>query len=619
MKTILSRRQDAYEMVVPVRGGFRVRFESGRATMPSDVAEVLLAATAGFYSLAEVQAGEISPGQRILVIRDVGLGDVLMATPLIRHLAGRGGLVDVQTYQRFICLFDDNPHVQQVLSLEAGTPDHGEYAAVLDLRMFVENAENQQHYEHRVPGFARIADIDLPEEAWSIDYFARPAEQDAIQQKIDAHIPATPLPLIAYVWGANSDTRTWSEAQHDRVLSALLAANFRVVVLSAVPEPLPLTHPNLCDATGKLSLRETAAALSVSDVVVTPDTGLFHLASALGKPIVTYFGAWPITERATHTMLSVLNAPQNCARMPCRSYQCFNREADGQPRCLSVPAEIVVGAVRHHLGEAGTAGHHLAAGATETITGVEKRSQIALCEAVDGKTMTAALIPGRAAVFCTAAIDTDPARYQAWADYYSAFFAGDDVDLFLFNDGPAEYNVTGNVTVVPVGETALGRIEAGGCFPGWKRSMGEALRRLGTEYAAIAHVESDMGITPGGKAAFLKALRTPGFFTGWCPRHRFPETALQVINSEAARDWYTRRYADRNDMWHETFDGECFEHLVQRELSPVYILTGNRHEGDPPAFDPSWDYLGQCKLDEFTRLYSAQAENSNHAGPHGES
>ena len=96
--------------------------------------------------------------------------------------------------------------------------------------------------------------------------------------------------------------------------------------------------------------------------------------------------------------------------------------------------------------------------------------------------------------------------------------------------------------------------------------------------------------------------------TGWCPRHSFPETALQIINSEAARLWYIRRYADRADLWTETFDGECFEHLVERELSPVYILTGDRHEGDPPAFDPAWDYVAQCSLTEFQRLYREQEE-----------
>jgi len=593
MKTILSRRLDAYQMTVPVHGGYTVRFEGGRATVPDEVAEVLLAVTSGFYSIAGGGAATLGAGQSVLVIRDLGMGDVLMTTPLIRHLAGRGVLVDVQTSQRFVCLFDGNPHVRAVLSLEADAPDHAAYDAVLDLRQFVENAEAQQVHEHRVPGFARIADVELPEGDWALDYFLQPGEPEAVRAKIDASLPAGETEtarLIAYVWGANSDTRSWGDAQHRAVLSALLAGGHRVVVLSETPQQLPLADPALYDATGRLALREAAAALAVADVVVTPDTGLFHVASALGRPVVTYFGAWPITERATHTTLSVLNAPQNCARMPCRAYHCFNREADGQPRCLSVSPEAVADAVRHRLSPGLSSGFSGAADAGPDPAGA------------DHPPLTA---EGRAAVFCTAAIDTDPARYQAWADYYTEFFAGDNVDLFLFNDGPAEYRITGNVTVVPVGETALGRT-GGGPFPGWKRSMGRAVQQLSSGYQFIAHVESDLGITQGGKEAFLRALRAEGFRTGWCPRHGFPETALQVINSEAARAWYVRRYADTADNWGETFEGECFEHLVQRELSPVYILTGDRHEGDPPAFDPAWDYLAQCPLDAFRRLYPSQ-------------
>ena len=578
-------------MTVPVRGGYTVRFEAGRASIPNDVADVLVMLGGGFYTLPEAQAEGLATGQSVLVIRDLGMGDVLLATPLIRHLAQKGVLVDVQTSQRFVCLFDGNPHVRIAFSLETGQPDHAAYDAVLDLRMFVENAENQQHYQHRVPGFALAADIELSEGEYHLDYFPRRGEMEALVEKVNRKLSDTGRPLIAYVWGAMSDTRSWGLAQHQAVLTALLAEDYQVIVLSAAPQPVPTENVQLFNATGRFSLREAASALLLSAVVVTPDTGLFHLASALDKPVVTYFGSWPITERATHTQLSVLNAPQNCARLPCRSSQCFNREADGQPRCLSVAPLIVVGAVKQQLGQC-----------QKSLESDVGKTASAECDNAGVR-----LSDCRAAVFCTAAIDTDPARYQAWADYYTAFFAGEDVDLFLFNDGPAQHQITGAAAVIPIGDSALGRTEAGGLFPGWKRSMGAALQHLAS-YPCLAHVESDLGLTSGGKAAFLKALRSPGFMTGWCPRHEFPETALQIFNDAFARAWYIHRYADRADLWTETFDGECFEHLLERELSPVYILTGDRHEGDPPAFDASWDYLAQCPLTEFQQLYTCQEE-----------
>lgn len=348
MKTVYSRRHDAYQMIVPTAGGYRINFAGGRATVPDDVAEAVVALGGGFYTQEAANVWEA--GQQVLVIRDKNLGDVLMTTPLIRYLAERGVLVDVQTEERYTCFFDGNPHIRAVLSLEQDAPDHTTYDAVLDLRMLAENAEHHQEYEHRVAAFARSADVELPEGDWGLDYTLLSGEAEAIQERLEQQkLKPGDAPLIGYVWEASVAARSWGKTQHKHVLTALLAASWRVVVLCDTPQDLPVTDPALFNATGQLSLREAAAALSVSDVVITPDTGLFHIASALNKPVVTYFGAWPITERATHTALAVLNAPQKCARIPCRTLHCFNRERDGQPRCLSVPADSVVEAVKSQL------------------------------------------------------------------------------------------------------------------------------------------------------------------------------------------------------------------------------------------------------------------------------
>ena len=75
------------------------------------------------------------------------------------------------------------------------------------------------------------------------------------------------------------------------------------------------------DLTGKTSLAEAVAILSVTDLVITNDTGPAHIASALGRPTLVIFGPTnPATTRPFAASGEIIRQPPDCA--PCMLRDC---------------------------------------------------------------------------------------------------------------------------------------------------------------------------------------------------------------------------------------------------------------------------------------------------------
>ncbi len=73
--------------------------------------------------------------------------------------------------------------------------------------------------------------------------------------------------------------------------------------------------------TGRTSLAESIAALSLSDLVISNDTGPAYIAAALDRPTITIFGPtnyWSISPTSPTSL--ILNQPVSCA--PCRLKSC---------------------------------------------------------------------------------------------------------------------------------------------------------------------------------------------------------------------------------------------------------------------------------------------------------
>jgi heptosyltransferase-2 len=96
--------------------------------------------------------------------------------------------------------------------------------------------------------------------------------------------------------------------------------------------------PAAVNLAGQTTLLEAVDLLSLCDRVVTNDSGLMHVAAALGKPLVALFGSTspdftpPLGERST-----VLKHPIECS-------PCFQRQCPlGHLKCLEdlAPEQVI--------------------------------------------------------------------------------------------------------------------------------------------------------------------------------------------------------------------------------------------------------------------------------------
>src|SRR5207253_1573708 len=260
------------------------------------------------------------------------IGDILRTPPLVRPLTRRhpeAKLVYV-TKRAMAPLVSDNPHLAEVVSLEAGEPIR-HFARVLrglgpthglDLHASLRSAalRLQVHcrwssYRKRKLGRALLIstklDVYRTHVPVSERYFeaarrrdARPdgeppefclgkgAQDRAAQWLGDRALAGARLAALAP--GAAHATKRWPIAHWSALAEELRAAGYKSVVVGG-PEDRGLAEQLMrsgaaASAAGEFSLQETGALLARAQVVISGDTGVMHMATAVRTPVVALFG-----------------------------------------------------------------------------------------------------------------------------------------------------------------------------------------------------------------------------------------------------------------------------------------------------------------------------------------
>jgi heptosyltransferase-2 len=135
--------------------------------------------------------------------------------------------------------------------------------------------------------------VDLPQE-WPLPQLQVPADE-LFAWKARRGLTAGPRPIVALCPGAVGAGKAWPPGHYADLASALSRSGAAVWVLGS-PAETPVARdivaaagPNARDLTGA-DLRDAILALAAADTVVSNDSGLMHVAAALGTPTVAIFG-----------------------------------------------------------------------------------------------------------------------------------------------------------------------------------------------------------------------------------------------------------------------------------------------------------------------------------------
>ena len=326
---------------------------------------------------------DVEKRAHILVIRLSSLGDILLTTPVLRALHEHfpAAHIDVLTkaaYQDVLCA---NPCVhrlwlwepQQGLREMLGRLRQIRYDVVVDLQRTLRSrllyhgllARCKLTYakhtirrallvhcgwntlramtpvpERYVAPLRRLGlTTPLPPLEMHLTAPSREAMHAYLRQELPEH---GARPLLAVAPGARWSTKRWPVERFAAVAQELAQAQQAAVVVlgSAEDQRLAqelcqrLTVPAL-DSTGKLSLMHTAALLQQCHLLLSNDSGLMHMATALRVPVVAIFGPtvqefgfYPFQARAQVVRADVACRPcstKGSARCPRGHHQCMQQ------------------------------------------------------------------------------------------------------------------------------------------------------------------------------------------------------------------------------------------------------------------------------------------------------
>ena len=155
------------------------------------------------------------------------------------------------------------------------------------------------------------------------------------------------------------DTKQWATDKFARVAENLSERDLGVIVITApdaaqVAEALKRTSAARITTLTNLSLPEVTALTSRARLFVGNDSGIAHIAAAVGAPSVVIFGSsntahWrPWAKVAAEVVLEEMEC------QPCHGYYCEKFE---EPECIKrVPVERVVAAIHRVLKETDSRG-----------------------------------------------------------------------------------------------------------------------------------------------------------------------------------------------------------------------------------------------------------------------
>jgi len=279
------------------------------------------------------------PTRRILVIRLSAMGDVLLATPLIRWVKIQYPQADVDFLVKslYTPLVRSNPHLNQVISLSA---DLGwrelvrviravrvnRYDLVLDLQVNLRSwlirhlcrARQTAVYRpnrwkrfnlvyarrgldesfHAIPlrQLASFSHLGIHDDGFGLDLVIGEVPRQAVAKALGGEEVGQEERIIVIAPGASRATKRWLPQRFAEVGQHFTQTGYRIILVGGSGDRNVCTDvasqitPSPINWVGQCTLLETAVLISRAACLITNDTGVMHIGAALKRPLVALFG-----------------------------------------------------------------------------------------------------------------------------------------------------------------------------------------------------------------------------------------------------------------------------------------------------------------------------------------
>lgn len=262
---------------------------------------------------------------KFLVVRFSSIGDIVLTTPVVRCLKKQvpGAVIHYLTKKSFGSILEPNPYIDQLHFLEDDLPalikqlQAEKFDALIDLHnnmrtIRVKRSLNIQSFSfeklniekwlmtnfkwNRLPDkhvvdryIETVSSFGVKNDGGGLDYFIPAAQQIKMESLPEKFRNG----YVGFVTGAAHATK---RIPGEKMKDICLSVDLPIVLLGGkedneAGELLATLDPSrIYNACGKFSLNQSASLVAQSRLIVTPDTGLMHIAAACKKPVIAVWG-----------------------------------------------------------------------------------------------------------------------------------------------------------------------------------------------------------------------------------------------------------------------------------------------------------------------------------------
>lgn len=276
---------------------------------------------------------------KFLIIRFSSIGDVILSTPLIRCLRTTypDSEIDFLIKKEFSAVLSGNPHISNLLVFDKSngskelinmrqTIKQNKYTHIIDIQGNIRSVFIRTRSGAQVTGFSKrvfyrflliklrinlykevkpvylryfeaVEKLGVKYDNKGTELFYAPSDKQQIKAELEKHEINTSQPLLIIAPGAQWANKRWEPESFARVADKLAEHfHYNVVLLGGkgdveICQKVQQFMSHTCFVVaGKPSLMQSAALISMADLVITNDTGMLHMTQALGISVVAVFG-----------------------------------------------------------------------------------------------------------------------------------------------------------------------------------------------------------------------------------------------------------------------------------------------------------------------------------------
>ncbi|MXV51727.1 hypothetical protein GS399_12150 [Pedobacter sp. HMF7647] len=166
-------------------------------------------------------------------------------------------------------------------------------------------------------------------------------------------MPANKMALVAPY--SSKDIKSWPDDYFRKIISFLIKNDYQVLITGTADhaqhslELISGFEKNVFSLAGKTSVREAAALVSVSNMIVGVDTGITHIASCFDIPVVAIFGSTRSVEFRPYSPKAFVIETNTCLCNQLLHLSCEHKTGSISKCMTDVKPEMVIQVIKQFV------------------------------------------------------------------------------------------------------------------------------------------------------------------------------------------------------------------------------------------------------------------------------